>query len=148
MERKKTDLLVATVAACVFITAASSPALSRCIKKNPIFGFDVYMADKYCQKKGVAKKARRKAPAMKKQKVAMAKASAPAPVGRPAPVADKGVQHVQVLLAKAGFHPGPADGVEGPATRRAMSNFKNSVGLPSSSSMSNTMLILERVASR
>lgn len=41
------------------------------------------------------------------------------------------VSSVQRMLSQKGFDPGPIDGVEGRATRTALSQFQNSRGLPS-----------------
>lgn len=39
------------------------------------------------------------------------------------------VAHIQQLLAAHGFDPGPADGIAGPQTRQAISDFQRSIGL-------------------
>ena len=44
---------------------------------------------------------------------------------------------VQVALKSKGFDPGPIDGLKGPATRRAISEFQQAMGLPATGQLDN-----------
>lgn len=56
------------------------------------------------------------------------------------------VQEAQRLLAELGHAPGPADGKEGPATKRAIMHFKRSTGLSGGPVIDEVLLIVLRDA--
>jgi len=148
MKTIQARLIAASVIALGVMASATSPALAKCTKKNPLFGFEYYVADKHCPKANVMEKLVKKAsisktavrPKTVQKKVMVAKPAAKLPA------ADPGIKKMQMLLAEAGYKPGPADGVQGAATTRALNNFRATLGLPSSTSHGNLMLALERAA--
>ena len=120
-------MLASGFTAFIALTGFTSPALSECVKTHPIFGIDVYMADKYCQKANI--------------KTAMVKKNAYRKMtGRSA------VREMQSRLTAMGYNPGPADGVSGPDTKKAASEFNMSVGLPADASTSATLKTLRRIS--
>ena len=65
-------------------------------------------------------------------------ASAPTP----APVGDSRVRKMQTLLAKMGYSPGPANGINTPATKQAAGEFNVANDLPKKASASSTIAVL------
>ncbi len=148
MKTTRTGLVAVNIIALGMMASASSPALAKCTKKNPLFGFEYYVADKHCPKTKVMKKDVKKASASKasaKKKTVKKNVVAAKPAATQ-PAADPAIKQMQMLLAQAGYKPGPADGIQGAATATALNNFKKTLGLPSSTSHANLMLALERAA--
>ena len=136
-------LLGASLGAAVFIlTGFAEPALSACIKKNPLFGFDVYVEDKYCPK--IAPKKNKRIKAARPKRATPQKTIKKAKL----PDANSDVRKMQVLLTELGYKPGPVDGVQGPATNKALSNFQDTMGVTSSTSMANNLVLLHRLAGK
>ncbi len=125
----------------------STPAFAKCQKASPLFGIKVYVDDKYCEKKMKPKKVHRAMKARSKPVKHRVAAKAPA-MARKLPPADPAVRELQTLLTKAGYNPGPADGISGPATEKAVGDFMATSGLPSSTSRQNMLILLRRMASR
>ncbi|MCF6199387.1 MAG: peptidoglycan-binding protein [Hyphomicrobiaceae bacterium] len=142
MKSTRANLIAASVIALGMMASAASPALAKCTKKNPLFGFEYYVADKHCPKAKVMQKVVNKTTPNK----VVEKKTPAIKTATKLPAADPGVKEVQVLLAQAGYKPGPADGVKGGATTRALNNFRETLGLPSSTSHGNLMLALKRAA--
>lgn len=143
MKSTRANLVAASVIALGMMAGAASPALAKCTKKNPLFGFEYYVADKFCPKAKVMKKVVKKTTP---KKTALKKQKPPVKAAAKLPAADPGVKEMQTLLTQAGYKPGPADGVKGAATTRALNNFRETLGLPSSTSHGNLMLALNRSA--
>lgn len=141
MKSTRARLVVASAAGLIMMTGTISPAFAKCQKKNPLFGF-TYYTDKGCPKASAVKTA----PDTKKIKMASKTPAQPRAMAKPAPASDPAVKDMQIKLAKAGYNPGPADGVSGPATTKALEAFRKSLGLPSSTSRGNLMLALDRAA--
>ncbi len=72
------------------------------------------------------------------------KAQAPAP--KAAPTASEEVREVQRLLTRLGYRPGPADGLMGRKTRKAIERFQKDRGLPADSAASAALLARLRSA--
>ena len=150
MKMTRARLMAASVATLAVVAGSISPAVAKCAKKNPLFGFTYYTNDKNCPS-AMAKPAKPKAaPKVVKKaslsKNTMAKTKQTARPVHKRPAGDPAVRDMQIKLAKAGYNPGSADGLNGPATARALDNFRKSLGLPSSTSHGNLMLALDRAA--
>ena len=135
MKKTSANLLLAGMATSILVLASSAnPAISQCIQKHPLFGVDVYVDDKYCQKKMIKKNA------VKKQSsngVVIKKSSR-----RVAVAPDDRVKKMQNMLTSMGYDAGPADGLKGPATRKAAGDFNVANDLPRNASTGSTMAIL------
>ncbi len=141
MKKISANLLLSTLAMAFFALAGSTnPALSKCIQKHPIFGIDVYVADKYCPKEPVkAKAAKKKTGTAVKRKIA-----APVVAAKP----DKRIMKMQSMLASMGYNPGPADGYNGPQTRKAAGEFNISNDLPEKASTGSTVAVLTALSGK
>ncbi len=135
MTKRSANLLLSGMAISIFALAGStSPAMSKCIQTHPIFGIDVYVEDKYCEKKPAEVKAvKKKAPrVVKRQKAKPVMAAKP----------DNRIMKMQSLLSGMGYDAGPADGYDGPQTRKAAGAFNLANGLPEKASAGSTMAVL------
>ncbi len=139
MKKISGNLLLAGLTISVSALAGStSPALSKCIQKHPIFGVDVYVEDKYCPKTPVKVKAVKKKTSTAAKPVAKRKIAKPVVTAKP----DKRIMKMQSMLTSMGYNPGPADGFNGPQTRKAAGEFNISNDLPEKASAGSTIAVL------
>ena len=68
MKTTRAKLVTASAAALVMVAGAISPANAKCTKKNPLFGFEYYVADKHCPKTGAMNKVIKKKDVVEKNK--------------------------------------------------------------------------------
>lgn len=131
MRKSGQTLIGAGLTAFAILAVSTGPALSKCIKIDPLFGMKTYMDDKYCKQS--SKKVRKSTMARKRPRVM---------------ASNSRVREMQNLLANMGYNPGPADGVSGPDTKKAANAFNTAVGLPTDSSTADTLKILKRIAGK
>ncbi len=145
MKKISANLLLSALAMSIFALAGStSPALSKCIQKHPIFGIDVYLEDKYCPKEPVKVKAVKKKTSTAAKPVAKRKVATPVVAAKP----DKRIMKMQSMLASMGYNPGPVDGFNGPQTRKAAGEFNISNDLPEKASTGSTIAVLTALSGK
>jgi len=144
MKKTYSTLIGAGISAVALLAVSTSPALSECIQKHPVFGFDTYVDDKYCAKKPSARKTTKK----KMAKASTSKTRVKTQNLMRVAAADNIIKEMQTLLAGVGYDPGPIDGHYGPKTKEAAKAFKQAVGLRTGTDAEETVEVLRRVSGK
>ncbi len=137
-----TSVLAAGMTSFVLGAGLAGPAHAKCVVPHPILGIDTYVEDKYCPPKATKKAVRKKIRKRTRQTAMVKKMSASSPAR------GNDIRELQKRLAAMGYNPGAVDGIDGPATRKAASEFNISAGLPADASTVDTLSALKRISGK
>lgn len=119
---------------CASVLLLVTAARADCVKRHPLLGVEISVADAECPKAA-------KTPAAGRT------TSRPAAAGKAATAepGDPELRQLQQLLARAGYQPGPATGVMNDRTKGAAYAFKQTYGLKAGTDAEETIEALREV---